>query len=773
MDRYLPQRDSNDPRSLDAPQVTRKAVSRLRRGTLRLRGPGRRGPAPLRLSSDTEEARVVLRMIVGLGLTVIALAIAGRRVWWLKRLALAGQPAPERIAAVREHPGRDAEVQATEVIGQRKLLKWTVPGAAHAATFWGFIVLILTIIESYGALFSRTFAIPGIGHWAFIGFIEDLFAVGVLAGLITFTVIRLRNNPHKEGRRSRFFGSHTGAAWVVLGMIFLVIATLLLYRGAQINTGVFPYAHGAFASEIVGHWLHPLGYGVNSVLEVVFILAQIGVIMAFAVIVVYSKHLHIALAPVNILFSRRPNALGALEPMRSNGKVLDFEEADPDTDVFGLGKIEDFTWKGLLDMATCTECGRCQSQCPAWATGKPLSPKQVILDLRDHALAKAPYLLADSDEAREKLPDAVKFEAGRPLVGTEAEHGVIDPDVIWSCTNCGACVEECPVDIEHIDHIDGMRRHQVLIESAFPTEASGMLKNLENKGDPWGMGGNRRLAWAEELDFEVPVADGKIGDDVEYLFWVGCAGALEDRAKKTTKAIAELLHVAGVTFAVLGPAETCTGDPARRMGNEFVFSMLAQQNVETLNAAAARTIVASCPHCFNTIANEYPQLGGTYEVIHHTQLLSRLLAEGRLTPATPVAEKITYHDPCFLGRHNKVFSPPREIMEQVPGVQPQEMHRCKERGFCCGAGGARMWMEERIGKRINTERIEEALALDPDTISTACPYCLVMLGDAVSAKKASGEAKETLEVVDVAQLLARSVTPAVTPAESGPGTAEG
>ena len=714
---------------------------------------------------------MVLRMTVGLALTAIALAVAGRRLWWLKRLAFSGQPAPERVAAVRAHPARDVETQATEVIGQRKLLKWSVPGAAHAATFWGFIVLLLTIIEAYGNLFSRTFAIPGIGHWAFIGFIEDLFAVGVLVGIATFTVIRLRNNPSREGRKSRFFGSHTRAAWVVLGMIFLVIATLLLYRGAQINTGVFPYKHGAFASEIVGHWLHPLGTGVNSVLEVVFLLGQIAVVMAFAVIVVYSKHLHIALAPLNVLFSRRPNALGPLEPMRSNGKVLDFEEADPDTDVFGLGKIEDFTWKGLLDMATCTECGRCQSQCPAWATGKPLSPKQVILDLRDHAFAKAPYLLAASDDEREKLPDDVKKEAERPLVGKDG--GVIDPDVIWSCTNCGACVEECPVDIEHIDHIDGMRRHQVLIESAFPVEAAGMLRNLENKGDPWGMGEMRRAEWITELDFEIPVVDGTIDPEIEYLFWVGCAGALEDRAKKTTKAIATLLHTAGVKFAVLGPAETCTGDPARRIGNEFVFSMLAQQNVETLNEAGAKKVVASCPHCFNTISREYPQLGGNYEVIHHTQLLARLVAEGRLQPVTAVEEKLTYHDPCFLGRHNKVYTPPREILDAVPGVEATEMHRCKERGFCCGAGGARMWMEERIGKRINTERIEEALALEPDTISTACPYCLVMLGDAVAAKKSSGDAPDTLEVVDVAQLLARSVRSAAPAVADGDGGTDG
>jgi Fe-S oxidoreductase len=703
--------------------------------------------------------RVVLRMIIGLGLTVIAFAVAGRRLWWLKRLAFTGQPAPERVEYAKDHLGTDLKTQLTEVIGQRKLLKWSVPGAAHAATFWGFIVLLLTIIEAYGALFSRTFAIPGIGHWAAIGFIEDLFATGVLAGIITFTVIRVRNNPHKEGRRSRFFGSHTRAAWVVLAMIAAVIITLLVYRGAQENTGVFPYAgDGAwpFASWVVGKWLHPLGYGVNSVLEVVFILAQLGVIMAFLVVVFNSKHLHIFLAGLNVLFSRRPDGLGPLEPMRSGGKVLDFEEADPETDTFGIGKVEDLTWKGMLDLGTCTECGRCQSQCPAWVTGKPLSPKQLILDLRDHAFAKAPYLLADED-GRVGLSAEVLAEAERPLVGPMSENGVIDPEVIWACTNCGACVNECPVDIEHIDHINGMRRHQVLIESAFPTEATTMLNNLERRGNPWGMAEDRRADWITELDFEVPVVDGEIGADIEYLYWVGCAGALEDRAKKATKAIAELLHVAGVKFAVLGPAEACTGDPARRLGNEFVFSMLAQQNIETLNDAKVKKVIASCPHCFNTISREYPQLGGNYEVIHHTQLLARLVEEGKLTPVTPVDEKITYHDPCFLGRHNKVYTPPRAIIDAVPGTTAEEMHRCKGKGFCCGAGGARMWLEERTGKRINTERIEEALALDPDTVTTACPFCMVMLGDAVNAKKAAGEAKDTLEVIDVAQLLVRAV----------------
>src|SRR6202012_2505285 len=426
-----------------------------------------------------------------------------------------------------------------------------------------------------------------------------------------------------------------------------------------------------------------------------------------------------------------------------------------------------------LALAPCTGCGRSQSQCPAWVTDKPLSPKQVILDLRDHAFAKAPYLLADSDETRDKLPDAVKAEAERPLVGAAEANGVIDPEVIWSCTNCGACVNEGPVDIEHIDHINGMRRHQVLVESAFPQEATTMLNNLERRGNPWGMAEDRRADWITEVDFEVQIVDGKIPEDVEDLYWVGCAGALEDRAKKAPRSIAELLNIAGVKFAALGPMEACTGDPARRLGNEFVFSMLAQQNIETLNEAgvasgSGKKVIASCPHCFNTISREYPQLGGDYEVVHHTQLLARLVDEGKLTPVNPVNEKITYHDPCFLGRHNKVFTPPREIMEKVPGVQAQEMHRCKNRGFCCGAGGARMWMEERIGKRINTERIDEALGTNPDTISTGCPYCLVMLGDAVSAKKSSGEAAQSLEVVDVAQILVRSVRVPAAPAAGGP-----
>jgi Fe-S oxidoreductase len=708
-------------------------------------------------------------MVLGLLLTAAAFAIAGRRVWLLLRLGRAGQPAePGRT----QDAGRRLWAVLTEVFGQRKLLKWTGAGSAHFFVFWGFVILGATILEGYGALFQRDFHIPLIGTDTWLGFLEDFFIVAVLCGLAAFAVIRLRQSPEREGRGSRFFGSHLGPAWFVLLMIFNVMWTLLLYRGAQINTGYFPYRHGAFASQQVGHWLHPLGRTANDVLETAGILGSLGVVLAFLVLVVYSKHMHIFTALPNVAFSRRPRALGPLLPVYSGGQPVNFEDPGEE-DKIGRGAIEDFTWKGLLDFATCTECGRCQSQCPAWNTGKPLSPKLLIMGLRDHALAKAPYLLASSDEERAALPPQVVAEAERPLVGSADVNGVIDPDVLWSCVTCGACVEQCPVDIEHVDHVVDMRRYQVLIESEFPREAQTMLRNLERQGDPWGRGQKARMEWAAGLPFEVRVfgegGEEKLPEDVEYLFWVGCAGALDDNAKKTTRSVAELLYEAGVGFMVLGSGESCTGDPARRMGQELLFQELAKQNVETLNEVGAKKIVVTCAHCFNAISNEYPQLGGTYEVVHHTQLLAKLVAEGKLVPANEVDAAVTYHDPCYLGRHNRVFSPPREILGAVPGVRLTEMPRNRERSFCCGAGGARMWMEETIGTRINETRTDEALSTEPDLVTAACPYCIVMLTDGLASRKQQGKASQDVRVTDVSEVLLRSVRkggdaqPAATP----------
>jgi Fe-S oxidoreductase len=721
---------------------------------------------------------LTLRLVLGLLITVVGLAIAGRRVAWLYRLISSGQPVGGRIKEIRTRLG----TEITEVAGQRKLLKWSVPGLAHFFTMWGFLILGFTIIETWGSLFSRDFAFWWFGHARWLGFVEDFFVVAVILGIATFAVLRVRQAPERRQRASRFYGSHTGAAWAVLWMILAVVLTLAIARGSQYATGHFMYGRSGwpFFSWLIGHALIPAGSTVGSVLETTFILLNIAVIMAFLVIVVYSKHLHIALAPLNIGAKRLPDGLGPLLPMESQGKPIDFEDPGED-DTFGRGKIEDFTWKGMLDFATCTECGRCQSLCPAWNTGKPLSPKLVIMDLRDHLFAKAPYLIGGQEAPEDGTIDAATerghgvpesgfprvtgsgVEQGiRPLVGTAEEFGVIDPDVLWSCTTCGACVDQCPVDIEHVDHIVDMRRYQTMIESSFPSELGGMFKNLENKGNPWGQNAKDRLQWTEGLDFEVPVFDGELADDVEYLFWVGCAGAFEDKARKTTQAVAELLHTAGVKYTVLGSEETCTGDPARRAGNEFLFQMLAQQNVEVLNTLfegrelAQRKIVVTCPHCFNTLGNEYPQLEGNYEVVHHTQLLNRLVRERKLVPVAPIAEDVTYHDPCYLGRHNKVYDAPRELVGAA-GATLREMPRHGDRSFCCGAGGARMWMEERIGKQINLERTDEALGTAPNKIATGCPFCRVMMTDGVTQRQNEGVAKESLQVVDVAQLLLTAV----------------
>ncbi|MER7043921.1 (Fe-S)-binding protein [Streptomyces jumonjinensis] len=747
-------------------------------------------------------------IIVSLVLTVVGVALIARAVAQIYRFVRLGQPVP--AGSRTDAPKQRTITLAREFLGHTRMNRWGIVGFAHWFVAIGFLTLPPTLVQAYGQLFQADWVIPVIGGFVPFEMYTEFIGLMTVAGIVVLMAIRLLNLPSRAGRKSRFTGSKAWQAYFVEYVILVIGIAILVLRGLE---GAIHHVDGYEASYFVSYPLVAAFDGLSAADLQTWIyftaMIKIGTTLIWMITVSLNTNMGVAwhrfLGFPNIWFKRNADgssALGALQPMTSGGKEIDFETVFDDEGeeaVFGASQVEHFSWKGILDFSTCTECGRCQSQCPAWNTGKPLSPKLLIMSLRDHAHAKAPYLLAGggktmegeekaSAEALKDVPASALAEAERPLIGTLEENGVIDPDVLWSCTTCGACVEQCPVDIEHIDHIVDMRRYQVMIESAFPSEAGTMLKNLEKKGNPWGLAKKQRVEWTKEVDFEVPIVGKDVEDlsEVDYLYWVGCAGALEDRAKKTTKAFAELLHIAGVKFAIMGGEEKCTGDSPRRLGNEPLFQQLGQENVAMLNTAfgesfdeegevdestrkpkSAKRIVATCPHCFNTIANEYPQLGGEFEVIHHTQLLQHLIDEGRLTPVTPVEGLITYHDPCYLGRHNKVYTPPREIMSAVPGLRQQEMHRHKERGFCCGAGGARMWMEERIGKRINTERVDEALSLNPDIVSTACPFCLVMLTDSVNGKKNEGTAKESLKVVDVAQLLLDSVkTPPSDPTPS-------
>ncbi|MDQ0582372.1 heterodisulfide reductase-related iron-sulfur binding cluster [Streptomyces rishiriensis] len=747
-------------------------------------------------------------IIVSLLLTVVGVALIARAIGQFVRYFKLGQPLP--AGARTDNPYARSVTLVREFLGHTRMNRWGIVGFAHWFVAIGFLTLPPTLAQAFGQLFEADWVLPVIGDFLPFELYIEFIGVMTILGIVVLMAIRLLNLPSRAGRKSRFAGSKAGQAYFVEYVILTIGLAIYVLRGLEgALHHVEHYEAGYFAS-------YPLvlafkGLGVTTLQNLVYLVAMIKIGTSFIWMIVVSLNTnmgvawHRFLAFPNIWFKRNADgatALGALLPMTSGGRPIDF--TDPgDDDVFGVSQVEQFSWKGLLDFSTCTECGRCQSQCPAWNTGKPLSPKLLIMSLRDHAHAKAPYLLAGGGKTAEgeekataqqleNVPAPALAEAARPLVGTAEEGGVIDPDVLWSCTTCGACVEQCPVDIEHVDHIVDMRRYQVMIESAFPSEAGTMLKNLEKKGNPWGLAKKQRLEWTKEVDFDIPVVGRDIDDltDVEYLYWVGCAGALEDRAKKTTKAFAELLHIAGVKFAIMGGDEKCTGDSARRLGNEPLFQELGTDNVMALNTAfgeeldddgkatqeskkpqSAKKIVATCPHCLNTLGNEYPQLGGDYEVIHHTQLLQHLIDEARLIPVTPVEGLITYHDPCYLGRHNKIYTPPREIIASVPGLRNEEMHRHKERGFCCGAGGARMWMEERIGKRINNERVDEALSLDPDIVSTACPFCLVMLTDSVNGKKNEGKAKDTVQVVDVSQLLLESVKTPVDDEPPAGGTA--
>jgi Fe-S oxidoreductase len=615
-----------------------------------------------------------------------------------------GRPAPRHGDL-----GTRARNEATIVLGQRKLLQRLVPGVIHAAIFWGFLVLFPTIVMAMIGAVDKHSTLPWLGHQGWFALMVDVFAVLVLAGVIGAAIIR------KVQRPKRFEGSHLGEADLILALIAGIVTTLLLWHAARI---------GLSLNEWPADW-SPISDALSGLvgeeaLERVFVWAHVLIILGFLAYLPHSKHLHIATAAVNVFFAST-RARGHLEP-------LSFDVPD-DEMRFGAGTVRDMTWKQTLDTFSCTECGRCQDVCPAWATGKELSPKLLIMALRDQVFAEGPALVRTGDgefEPAPLVPNAVKDE------------------IVWDCVTCGACVRECPVSIEHVDHVIDLRRHLVMVDSRFPSEAEQMLRDVERASNPWGKPQTERAEWAERLGVKVL----EPGDPApEILYWVGCAASFDERARTAAESTAKLLKAADVDFAILGPREACTGDPARRMGNEYLFQAYAEQNVGTLNESGVKKVVASCPHCFNTLRNEYPDFGGDYEVVHHSELLAGLVREGRLRPHGD-GKAITYHDSCYLARHNDVLEGPRELVAAVG--EPIEMERSAKRTFCCGAGGAHMWMEERGGK-INEERAREAAETGAGTLAVACPFCTVMLDDGVRQRG------DDLRVVDVATLLAESM----------------
>jgi Fe-S oxidoreductase len=649
-------------------------------------------------------------MIPAIALAV-ALVVAGAlfaiRVELLYRLVRAGKPA----ARFGDVPAR-ARAEAVVVVGQSKLLQRLLPGLMHAAIFWGFLVLLPTIVIAMIGAVDPHSTLPWLGAQGWYALMVDVFALLVFAGVVTAFVIR------KVQRPPRFKGSHVGEADLILALIAGIVCTLSLWHASQISLGLNEYpASWAPASGLLAQVLRgPL----VPYLERIAVWAHVLIILTFLVYLPYSKHLHIAVAAINVYFGRT-RSRGRLEP-------IEFDRAEEEVR-FGSARVTDMTWKQMLDTMSCTECGRCQDVCPAYATGKALSPKLLIMAMRDQLMTEGPKALAANGSYTPP-----------PIV-----PNAVTDDIVWDCVTCGACVRECPVGIEHIDHVIDLRRNLVMVESRFPEEAGTMLRDVDRSSNPWGKPQADRTHWADGLGVRV-LQPGDRAPDV--LFWVGCAPAFDERARQAAISTAKLMQMAGVDFAILGPREACTGDPARRMGDEYTFQRLAGQNVATLNETGVKRIVTTCPHCFNTIGNEYSDFGGSYEVVHHTEFLAELVRQGKLAPL-PSERTITYHDSCYLARHNDVRSQPRELVAAVG--KAVEMPRHGERTFCCGAGGARMWMEEKRGRPISQERVREAAATGAETLAVACPFCTVMLDDGVR------ETGAKLQVIDLATLLAEAV----------------
>ncbi|MGA8892906.1 MAG: (Fe-S)-binding protein [Anaeromyxobacteraceae bacterium] len=604
------------------------------------------------------------------------------------------------------------------------------PGLLHVLIFAAFVVLGARTITLFGMGFSRDFHLPLLGPGTptgdAYGFVKDVMVLAALFAALAFIWRRLVTKPDRVTR------SWEGV--LILGFIAGLMVTEILFEGAERVAARQAWSSALPAGSIGAEILRGLDPSAVHAVGVASFWLHLLIVLVFLNFLPFGKHFHVITALPDVYVQRLPPK-GAL-------RKLDLESETPD---YGARTVNDLSWKEGLDTYSCTECGRCQTFCPTYVTGKPLSHKEVNRTLRHHLQEKAPALVAVARAA-----DAAAREAA--VAALPAVVGNVLPEAtIWACTTCGWCETACPVLIEQVPRLVDLRRHQVLVESAFPEEAARVFKNIETQGNPWGIGSNRRAEWCEDL--AVPRAS---EGDFEWLFFVGCAGAFDDRQKKVSRAIVKILRAAKVKFAILGEEETCNGETARRLGNEYLYQMQASANVELMKGYGVKKVITQCPHCLNTIKNEFPQFGGAFEVVHHSELIARLVADGKLAPGAAKAfegQTVTFHDPCYLARWNGVTEAPRAALASVPGLRVLEMERNRDQGFCCGAGGGRMWLEEKLGTRINQDRVEEAsrvLGAKGGVVAAGCPFCLTMLKDGV----AELGKEETMRVVDLAEIVA-------------------
>lgn len=659
-------------------------------------------------------------------LLTVALALFGYAVHKKVSLLSLGQP-ENRL----DRPGERIKDFTVYVLGQKKLFKEKF-GVVHFFIFWGFIVISFGTLQFVGEGLAHGFTLPVLGASPYFYMLKDVFSVLVLAAISAAAFRRYIIRPER-------LEANLDAA-VILLFIFGLITTEFISSGFRTALEARPETALAPVNSLVSGFITDSGVPRATMLlqQNIFWWAHIALLLGFLVYIPYSKHMHVIAAPFNVF-------LRSLKPRGGQINPMDLE--DEEREDFGVSKIESYTWKQLLDVYACAECGRCQDNCPAHLSGKPLSPKKLLHSLKEHLLEKGPVLksLGPGSEVGEL------DEVDRPeILDKELIGEIISEEEIWSCTSCYSCQEQCPVHNEHINKIIDMRRSLVMEQSNFPQEAQLACRNMEKNANPWGIGWFSRADWAKELGVKT-ISD---NSDVEMLYWVGCAGSFDDRTQKVATSLVRIMQEAGIDFAILGTEEKCCGDSARRIGNEYLFQTLAQENIEALNQYGVKTIVTHCPHCFNTLKNEYPEFGGNYQVIHHTQLIASLIKEGKFKFKEELpSRKVAYHDSCYLGRYNQEYSAPREILKSIPGISVLEMERSRERSFCCGAGGGRMWMEENIGSRINEMRVEQALKTDPEVLGANCPFCLTMLGDALKAKGV----QEDVAALDVAEMVAMSI----------------